>query len=424
MGDAWYVTHSEIYFNADQVPDSYLFFKQIGASIAPFRKMETALHLKTGLCLSLATLSGVKHVEVEDTLEEMNQDSDGFLYFRSFEINQVKIIKAKMEMNLNYRIFFLSHTLLDIRHEFEKLKSLDIDLARISFLVSNPFQLSNIHTKKVIHAILPETAYCELIIVRPHIQPKQIRNSKENKAFGINLFFIISLLKVFLAPGYFLKRQLERMRVNNFIWFIRFEEFILFIYFVASFVIFKLFGFVVDTYYLFRLGVIKSLYIIRHLILMTGFKSVGVFVDAYQVCRTWFIRLGFVLRHLILMTGFKSFGVVVDTYQLLRTGIIRMGFYIRHFTLMTIFKTFGLFVDTYYILKAALVHTQQFSKLFTIRSFFIIRHVVIMAGVKTYYFVKDVIIMTLFHRFLLYPFYKIYWFTSFQYRKRIKKEIL
>ncbi|MEQ1723914.1 MAG: hypothetical protein ABL930_12120, partial [Pseudobdellovibrio sp.] len=133
---------------------------------------------------------------------------------------------------------------------------------------------------------------------------------------------------------------------------------------------------------LLRVLIIKCGFGIRHILLMCGFKSFGFFVDSFN----FFVRLKNAVVNLFIYTLWHFIFYQVGHYIFYRVGYFifyRVGYYIfynvRHAVYMTAFKTYGLVVDV---------------------------------SLASYKFFKLV---------LLYPLRKAYWFTSFQYNKRIKK---
>lgn len=222
----------------------------------------------------------------------------------------------------------------------------------------------------------------------------------------------------------------------------------------------KSFGLAVDSYYkskvgliwvrnLVHVGLIRFGYLIRHLLLMAGFKSFGVFVDIKNAIeygfRVFGVRIGYFLRHIGLMSAYKMQGFFVDSFYflvrichffagiyyslvaiggLLRIHIVRGFFAIRHLFLMGFYKTFGLAVDIFYWLRAVAIHAFYFSRHGILMAYYKSYGLVvdfwnlsIRIGIRGYYASKAIL------WYACYPILKIYWFSRFQYMKRIKKAL-
>ncbi|MBC7465878.1 MAG: hypothetical protein H7256_07785 [Bdellovibrio sp.] len=403
------MTTLDVQFHSVEAPELYLFFKQLGVAISKAPDVENGAHYlrSTEFSLRLNTISGLKNVPIVLDIEQIETVSEGFLYFKSHDAEQILKLKKVMDSVLTYRVYYLCHNFLDIRSEFEKLQNADIDLTRITFLVTRYGQVQSLHSNKTVQDLIKGAIYNEIIFVNPYLKPKTTSLVESKSGMAINIFFIMRLFKIVLAPGYFFKRQIEILQVSNFVWFLRFHELFQFIYFIAAVSVFKMYGFGVDIFYLVRVGFIRALFGIRHLILMTGFKSFGIFVDGYQIARS-------------------AFNLGIDAYNFTSSHIkiffIRSLFFIRHLLLMTMYKTYGFCVDIFYFAKASGIQLFNLFRHLIYHTSTFIRHCLIMAAIRTFYFVKDTVILLWIHRYLMYPFYKSYWFTSFQYRKRIKKE--
>lgn len=124
-----------------------------------------------------------------------------------------------------------------------------------------------------------------------------------------------------------------------------------------------------------------------------------------------FLVLDFVVNAMVQRIWYSSNYFI----GLIRVGLIKMGFGIRHVFLMSGFKSYGLLVDSYYLARG-----------FCYRCFVAVRHALLISAFRLYGLVFD--LCTFSYRFvkliLLYPAFKIYWFLSFQYQKRIKKTLL
>ncbi|MFZ3229160.1 MAG: hypothetical protein WA160_03060 [Pseudobdellovibrio sp.] len=463
-------------------PQEYLFFKRLGISISCDcdNKQSDESYIKEGLVLKIHTFGKEVSVPVDSKLDQLmiSTQARGFLYYCYFSKLDIQKIKEKLDKDLNYRIYFVCHNFMDIKQEFQKIIDVDMDISRITFLISNYGQISSLHSQKNIQSVLPETKYNEFIIANTFKKIKISTKNNSESRFNLSFYFFISTAKFLLAPLQFLKMQLLIFKISRFVWLTRFNELIYFIVYLIKWVIFKLFGVFVDLYQIFRVGLIKMFYLIRHMFLMSGFKSFGVLIDLYQIFRVGLIKFFYLIRHMFLMSGFKSFGVLVDAfyfvrniilktisssrylqvkvrsiyqiliinlYHWLRILLINLYFKFRHVLLMSGFKTYGVSVDLYQIVRV-----------FGIKLFYRTKHLFLMSGyklfgfavntyhilrvifIKLFYFSKHLLLMSGFKLFglsvdtynwiydfsknvLLFPVFKIYWFFNFQYKKRIKK---
>lgn len=217
----------------------------------------------------------------------------------------------------------------------------------------------------------------------------------------------------------------------------------------------------------------------RHLFLMLFFKTYGLLYDLY----TWINRqliflvtssqngirlfwykiccpLYYVSRHILLMAVYKSYGVTYDLYTWINRQLILLVtssqngmrlfwykicyplYYVsRHLLLMTIYKSYGVIYDLYrlaergVLLVISQVHQgRDFIKLQIWNTlwyriccplYYRGRHLLLMTVYKIYGFFFDLGMMG-FHIgkiYILFPIRKLYWFTKFQYEKRIRKII-
>ena len=317
--------------------------------------------------------------------------SNGVLIFKYMSAEDLLQLKEKMQDDLNFRIYLLCHKLYNLECVYEIFKNIDIDLSRITFVVAGieKSPSDTIFYKKQVQQFILEANYNEIIYTKTYNE-KLEGKATENK---FNLFFIVEFLKFLLAPVYFLKINLEKLKINQFVWLLRIFELVSFFLFLINFSKLKILA-------ISQKLAIKIYYLGRHLLLMSGFKSFGVFVDMYffvkrtllklhNLLRVIVIKLFYLIRHLFLMSGFKSFGIFVDTYYFIRHILLMSVFktygfaidcfyFIRHIVLVSVSKTYGVFVDAYYLIR-----------LFCIRLFYKNRHFILMLFYKSYGFCVD-----------------------------------
>ncbi|MBY0553523.1 hypothetical protein K2P97_03270 [bacterium] len=160
--------------------------------------------------------------------------------------------------------------------------------------------------------------------------------------------------------------------------------------------------------FLFKIIVIKTLKILWYQ---------GVFISG--IIKIIVIKFGFLIRHILLMCGFKSFGLFVDTFNFLVRGkdflVNLLVYQIWHF----LFYKVGHIIYYRFIYYVAI----DLVYLNSINIYYVTRHAVLMTAYKSYGLLYDITMYT--HRitklYLLYPLRKAYWFSNFQYNKRIKK---
>lgn len=194
-------------------------------------------------------------------------------------------------------------------------------------------------------------------------------NENESGSRGVQLpVLILFLLKIFMNPVNEIRRYSLLLKYSNLRILSRFLELFLAIDFVLNAVILKT---------------------LRQLLIRVWYSSnfiLGLF-------RVALIKLGFGIRHVFLMSGFKSYGILVDVYY----SVLRVGQFVLYFLY-------------YRVLLRGLAY---------------LRHVVLISSFRFYGLFFD--LCTFSYRFtklvLLYPFFKIYWFMAFQYKKRIKKQL-
>ncbi len=148
---------------------------------------------------------------------------------------------------------------------------------------------------------------------------------------------------------------------------------------------------------------------VRHVVIMMTVKVYGVFFDVgvflYRILKLYFFVPVFVdLRGSL----YRIF--IVPSLNFFK-------FSVRHVFVMVSAKTYGFVFDV-------VMWSDRWIRLPVLNFLkFTVRHFFLMIAYKTYGFAVDLVLF--FHRigklYLMFPVFKIYWFTSFQYKKRIKK---
>ena len=166
--------------------------------------------------------------------------------------------------------------------------------------------------------------------------------------------------------------------------------------------------------------------------------------------RVLMIRIGFAIRHLFLMTGFKGYGVFVDTFYSLKVifNFIYYRIFYFMFSHMFNFMYYRVFYFMYYRVLCSFFPRVSNFIYYRLLYFFYYRilyfsyyrlssymanifkyhlkHLFLISVYKIYGGLYD--LATFSYRLtkltLMYPFFKTYWFLSFQYKKRIKKNLV
>lgn len=160
-----------------------------------------------------------------------------------------------------------------------------------------------------------------------------------------------------------------------------------------------------------------------HVVFMAGAKIYGLLFDM-TVFLYRIIKLYLIVPVFIDFTGFlwricgEIYRVLGELYRIAGVPVLNFfRFNVRHVLVIVSAKTYGFLYDlVMWSDRCIRLPVQNFMK-------FTVRHFCLMAAYKTYGLVVDAVLF--FHRIiklhLMYPFFKTYWFLSFQYKKRIKK---
>ena len=182
---------------------------------------------------------------------------------------------------------------------------------------------------------------------------------------------------------------------------------------------------------------------VRHVVIMVTVKVYGVLFDVgvflYRIFKLylwtplyfglggWLVKklgvpifnfIKFNVRHLVIMVTAKILAVPGWLNRILIVpGVNFFKFNVRHVFVMASAKAYGFVYDV-------VMWSDRWVRLPVANFFkFTVRHFFLMVAYKTYGFAVDLILLL--HRigklYLMFPFYKIYWFATFQYKKRIKK---
>lgn len=234
---------------------------------------------------------------------------------------------------------------------------------------------------------------------------------------------------------------------------------------IALMSVFKIYGALVDTlaflYRIFRLGFLTPVYywlggflwkyFVGSVLFVYRIFKLYIFTPVYFGLGGWLLKnagvpafnfIRFSVRHVFVVGGAKIYGVLFDLtvflyrilklyffvpvfvdlrgwlYRVLGVPILNfLKFNVRHVLIMVSAKTYGFLYDV-------LMWSDRWIRL-PVQNFFkfTVRHFFLMVAFKTYGLIVDIVLFI--HRigklYIMYPFFKVYWFSSFQYKKRIKK---
>ncbi len=299
---------------------------------------------------------------VEKTLQQPEQTDQlcGYLVHKYVSIEEENYIKSCVEQNLNFKVFVLAHRLFDFALVLEKLSQLGIPSERFTLVCLETRSKSLIYSEPELKRQLFLSSTNYEKLVLSRPFKKHARVVESMESTEITILPFF-IINFFTA----LLNPLEQFKNSHFLWLNRLYELFAFLGFQKT--IFK-----------------PALFRLRHSSLMTGYKSYGFFVDSFNFIlstKVVFIKTYYFMRHILLMSVFKSYGLAVDLFYAV-DRIIRASYYpVRHAILMSIFKSYGFILDVIYFIRRFVLS------------------------------------------YLLYPFFKIYWFSQFQYQQRILKKL-
>lgn len=348
------------------------------------------------------------------SLEITDPESENVLLYRFLSDEEVQFIR---EHSSERKYYVLAHRFLDLGHIHEtgipytQLWAI-CDYMNSPLLKSSEYVRESLNTKNLLRLQLEK--------------PQKKAETDSTPSSPVPVLFLY-LLKALLSPVQEAKRLLEYLKhsnvriLNHFAELIDFTRFLLGTLFVVAF-----YGRVVlPLYYRSRwfLGLMKVLliklgYALRHILLMSGFKSFGLFIDIYQLA----VRAKDMFMGYMWYRGMYRiyYGLLVPAWDWLRLNI-------GHYLYYTVYSGTRdlLLYRVGHFLYYRIGYYLYYVVLLALRDFFRyrVRHGVLMLLYKSYGLSYDFLMWG--HRFtkqvLLYPFFKIYWFSRFQYEKRIKK---
>lgn len=331
------------------------------------------------------------------SLDLENIETEAVLIYRYLSNEELEIIKFNRQ---NIKYYILPHRLLDINY-IQKSIVANISNSSIIADCSNSSSVQN-------YGYLKEIFSTKNILRISSINRQTDKNNKKNDSSRLPVVFLF-LIKALINPVNELKRYYILIKYSNLRMLSRFIELLLFFDFIINAIIIKSFKLV-------------SVYIYYKTNFLAGLLKVML------------IRLGFGLRHILLMTGFKSFGFFIDSYYILvRIKKFVYSVYDRLFYFIYYRFIYFLYYKVFYFIYYNIF--KAFFSFFYYKLFYFLyyrvgyylyyqtRHFLLMSAFKTYGIVYD--FCMLLYRFvklvLMYPFFKIYWFSRYQYEKRIKK---
>ena len=312
------------------------------------------------------------------TLDPGNTEAEAVLIYRYLSDEELSQIQTGRS---NVKYYVLPHKLFDLEYIGRVLEKILMQ----TWIITDYSNSSKVQNYSVV-----KKAFNTKNMLRINTPSAQAgANAKTEKAIPLPVL-VLFLMKILINPINEINRYYVLIKYSNLRLLSRFIELLLFLDFIVKAVVFKT---LVHTYYQFKFlsGVLKVLLIkfgffIRHILLMMGFRSFGFFIDSYYLIVRSFNRLIYYFYYRF--TFFIYYKVLYSLYfdivkPVLHTIYYRLGYFLfyrlKHFCLMTAFKTYGILFDC---------------------SMFLFR------------FTKLII---------MYPVFKIIWFSTFQYEKRVKK---
>lgn len=332
------------------------------------------------------------------SLDVTEPQSENILLYRFLSDEEINFIRHQSQKR---RYYVLAHRHLDLEH----IKEIGINYTQLwvicdymqSPLFKNAdFVKKSLNTKNLLRIKFEKTK-----------NKSQLPESEPTSSVPV---FVLYALKAMLSPAQEAKRITEYLKQSNIRILYRVAELIDFCHFLVQAGIINQF---VRLYYLvrwiagfIRVLLIKMGYGIRHLLLMSGFKSFGFFVDGYN----FIVRCKDAILQVVWyrFCYYLYFDILKPAAEKIWQLIVYLLYYkLGHF----LYYRIGYFL--YFVVWCG------------IRDFFLyqVRHAVLMVLFKGYGLVYDIWmwIRRVTKLILLYPFFKIYWFISFQYNKRLKK---
>jgi hypothetical protein len=285
------------------------------------------------------------------------------------------------------------------------------------------------------------------LFVVKSFKPK--RKEADEKTAGSALpYFMVLLLKLLLNPVDELGRQSNLLMHSNRRVLSRFLELVQFLHYVV-----KMSAVFVYTALGIRLfwKAVKVNYFIRHVLLMSLYKTWGVLVDTanflirvkdglvgtvyYKFLHRWihsiwlrllspavfgmFFVFGKLWETVLSPLYFASFHKLYHRFKLLMAAVLNV---LRAVYYSTVHR---FYFQSLVVLRYRVWPWAKYHIFIKTHHFFVfkVRHFFLMVLYKSYGLVFDLVMLTarITKLYLMYPFFKVFWFTRFQFNKRIKK---
>ena len=257
-----------------------IFLKKIGLQINSGSEIQPQNHL----ILNIDHFGVTRKAKVLTSTSDFDTHEvnavDGLLYFTSCAPHLLEKFKVAMERNLALRIYFVCHSFFDVKTEFLRLKSMAIDVSRISFVCSADYHTNFLHKTNFLKDYIFDFRTGEIIFSKLQI-PEKKRNQSKTDFLGS--FLLFKLLRFILAPALVLKIHFQDFRSANNVWLLRLIELIQFFKYI-----FKQTG--ISIYY----PTLQHGRFLRHTLVQLSFRvrhiGIGAFLRVYYTC-DHFIRI-------------------------------------------------------------------------------------------------------------------------------------
>ncbi|MGZ3726645.1 MAG: hypothetical protein ACXWQQ_12630 [Pseudobdellovibrio sp.] len=341
---------------------------------------------------------------------DFDQQAEAWLVFRYLHPDEIE----KIKLNKSKKIYLLAHNLISMDYVNNALAGQDDSVTVLTQFdhaqIRSPFAKEVKSQFKSISQIKKE-------------KKAEVGGAKNQIGYLNYLFSLVStVIKLILSPISELNRYSILLKYSNLRVAKRSVELILFLDFIFRFAVLiplqflglKFFWLLVRISGAHRVYLIKSGYFINHIFKMTLVK-LG---DLYRA-----------IRHAVLWV----YGRLVDLFFILEKFskfvyykiILFLYYRVIHYIYSRLI--YYLYYRLVYFLYYRVLYYLYYKVMYYL--YYRIKHALLISYYKITGFIygrsvdAGLFIHRIFKLYLLYPFFKIYWFLSFQYKKRIKKTI-
>lgn len=345
--------------------------------------------------------------------DHLNDDEDvqGLLIHKYLNDEELKYIQIKFEKNPSFKLYIIAHYYYDFIKVYEQCYNYINNKNAIEVMVSSDRSDKNIINIYNLTDYFKQNKNILLCVLRKDVTSVREQSGTKNRTEFASKFpyFLLNFIKYLINPLNEFKKIPRVTKNIKYIYLNRiFELFSVFKYILINTVVaFYFFNKKISGF--FKICLIKIIFLIRHILLMSHFKTYGVVVDIYHATqRTFIYSFNFCLYSLLMPFYYK---VLLKGFDILKSSVLKYHRFIYYLLLHKLYYLVLVKYGLRFFYKIVLPILYRF------------RHILLMALFKTYGMMVDFAFFI--HRFvtliLPYPLFKIYWFCSFQYNKRLKK---